>query len=80
MTSDELFIITKLSACKFLPGTWAKRFVRDLSNASPEVKLSEKQVEWLYRLVYRMRKSLPHTYSQYKNNKYCKPVRKTKGV
>lgn len=79
MTQDEITIISKLYACKFAPGTWTKKIVNDMySSISETLKLSEKQEEWIYRILYKYRKQLPFTYNQYKKNKFCKPVPKIK--
>lgn len=75
MSTDELLIIEKLNACKYAPGTWAKRFVRDLhktSQETPNVELSDRQREWVYRVLYSKRKQLPATYQRFKDHPHCK--------
>lgn len=77
MTGDEILIISKLTAVRFLPGSWAKRFVNDIASiAKPETELSEKQSEWIYRLLFTYRKQVPHTYSKYKHHKHCRKAPK----
>lgn len=78
MTPDEVLIITKLASCKFSPGTWAKRFVNDLMNLPYTTELTEKQREWIYRVLYQKRKSLPHTYNKFSKHPHCKPLQKGK--
>lgn len=76
MTQDEIQIATNLYACTMLPGTFDKRFVTDMYFRSKQQEpkpLSDKQNEILYRLVYKYRKQIPHTYEKYKNNIYCQP-------
>jgi hypothetical protein len=47
-----------LNRCTFLPGSFAKRFVRDLSGKEDKqgYELSEKQKRYLWKLVYQYRK------------------------
>ena len=78
MTADELYIISKLNQCSYLAGSWCKRFVTDLAQAKHDTVLTEKQREWIYRVLYMKRKSVPHTYNQYKHHKWCKKAPKEK--
>lgn len=47
-----------LSRCRFLPGSWDKRFVRNLSGLPTEADLTEKQIAQIERLVVRFRNQL----------------------
>lgn len=79
MSADELLIIERLSACRFAPGTWVKRFVNNLymaSKSKPETELSISQREWLYRYLYKYRKQIPVTYKKFKDHPHCKAVKK----
>lgn len=74
MTADEINIATRLYNCSMLPGTFDKRFVADMYSRSKQQEpkpLSDKQNEILYRLVYKYRKQIPHTYQKYQNNPFC---------
>lgn len=74
MTKDQQLICVNLGRVRYLPGTFDKRFGNKLSSiaqVSPEKELSEKQVEWMYRLLYKYRKQLPKTYELNKNNPLC---------
>lgn len=78
MSADELLIIEKLNVCRYAPGTWSKRFITDLfhiAKANSEYLLTEPQREWIYRVLYQMRKQVPFTYEKFKKNKYCKKVK-----
>ena len=76
MTQDEIIIATQLHSCTMLPGTFDKRFASDMYYRSKQEEpkpITDKQNEILYRLVYKYRKQIPHTYEMYKNNIYCQP-------
>ena len=80
MTADEINAAKQLYACTILPGTFDKRFVRDMWSRSFEQEpkpLSDKQHEILFRLVYKYRKQIPHTYEMYKTNPFCQAAPKT---
>ncbi len=51
-------MINELSACTFLPGSYQKRFVRDLSTKPDDYELSEKQTAFLEKLHYMYRKQI----------------------
>lgn len=75
MTPEERLIVSNLANCRYQPGTWCKRFVNDINSAAqanPELQLSESQREWLYRVLYMKRKSLPYVYNIFKNHPFCK--------
>lgn len=80
MTLDQLEIIIGLHTCKFLPGSWDKRFVNDLYHKKPDPPLTDTQNEWLFRLLYKYRKQVPNLYLKYHNNPLCakKPPRPLK--
>lgn len=56
MTSVEIDAIQILSKCTFMPGTTAKRFVRQLSCVQSEYELSDKQQDYLWILVFQYRR------------------------
>jgi hypothetical protein len=56
MTDQQQRWIEELSHCSFYPGSWDKRFVRDLATFPPEQELSEKQAAALARVAWRYRK------------------------
>ena len=66
MTLNEKYIITHLySKVTMLPGSWNKRFIRNLyysAISENEIELTEKQQEWIYRLTYTYRKQIPQVY------------------
>ena len=59
MESETYTKIPKLTGCSFLPGSFEKRFVRQLSSLSPLATLTEKQLMLLGQIFYRYRKQLP---------------------
>ncbi len=58
MTPEQHDLIHKLSRCTFLPGSYEKRFVRDLSSCPPEQELTEKQARFLLKVGWRYRRQL----------------------
>lgn len=61
MTPYQITIAKKLQQCSFLPGSFDKRFARDiafLATNSPDKELTEKQAACLDRLVYRYRRQI----------------------
>lgn len=58
MTPIQIKALSLLSGCTFLPGSFDKRFVRDLSSLpDKEAKeLTDKQKRYLWKLVYKYRK------------------------
>jgi hypothetical protein len=50
----------RLARCSFLPGSWDKRFARDLAARAedPEATITEKQAAALARLTQRYRRQL----------------------
>lgn len=70
MTEEEKLICTALGNIKILPGTWAKRFCRQMCSLvkdDPAKELSEKQKYWIYRMLHTYRKQLPNTYQKFKD-------------
>jgi len=50
--------IKALDRCRFLPGSWDKRFAQGLASKRIDDELTEKQVFWLKKLVYKYRKQI----------------------
>jgi hypothetical protein len=78
MTADEIIIVHNLNCCRLPMASWTKRFVRDVHSQSlnnPESELTDKQKEWIYRLVYTFRKQIPGTYKKCINNKFCRKIK-----
>jgi hypothetical protein len=76
MTEDQKLICRALGAVNYLPGSFDKRFGNNLSQMAkenPEKELSEKQNEWMFRLLYKYRKQLPLPYHTHKDNPLCSP-------
>lgn len=73
MTPDQAHIINKLSTITRRAG-FDTVFIDNLSRRK-DIELTEKQDEFLYRVLYRYRDKLPHTYSQYKDHKFCRAKR-----
>lgn len=74
MTQEQKEICLALGGVTYLPGSFDKRFGRNLygiAESKPDKELSEKQNEWMYRLLYKYRKQLPRTYEKYKSNPFC---------
>jgi hypothetical protein len=61
MTSLEKYAAQLLRGCTFLPGSYNKRFARNIHAISCEedAALSDKQRNCLWRLVYRYRRQIP---------------------
>lgn len=60
MTEEEITTILQLSECRFSPGSWDKRFVRDMTHEASQLNplITEKQAEQLPRLRQKYRKQL----------------------
>jgi hypothetical protein len=74
MTEDQREICLALGKVSYLPASFDKRFGQNLNATAtldPAKELSEKQNEWMYRLLYKYRKQLPNTYSRYKDHPLC---------
>lgn len=59
MTADERTALEALNRCRLLPGSWNKRFIRNLVAAPSERPLSLKQQATLWKLVQHYRRQLP---------------------
>jgi len=74
MTEEQKEICLALGKPTYLPGSFDKRFAHNLSSLAqhqPEKELTEKQNEWMFRLLYKYRKQLARTYDKYKSNPLC---------
>lgn len=58
MTDLDYRTIQALARCSFQPGSWVKRFVRDLASYPREKALSKKQQAALARTAWHYRKQL----------------------
>ena len=56
MTADQRDKLDRLGRCVMLPGSWDKRFVRDLKAKPDDYELSEKQADALASLWHRYRR------------------------
>lgn len=74
MTIDQQEICLALGNVRYLPASFDKRFGQNLhgiASTDPTKELSEKQNEWMYRLLYKYRKQLPVTYKKHEKNPLC---------
>lgn len=74
MDTTQIEIFAALDGVRKLSGSFDKRFITNLASvakANPLYELSEKQIEWTYRLLYKYRKQLKSLYQQHKNNPFC---------
>lgn len=69
-------IIRGLRNATMLSGSWDKRFTERMYFSKQDYVLTESQIEWLFRLLYKYRKQLPELYEKHKDNEYCKPKSK----
>lgn len=58
MTDEQHRNLRRLNQCTFLPGSYTKRFVRDMASRPKEYELTEKQAAYLDKLVHQYRKQL----------------------
>lgn len=61
VTDGQKRMIAALSYCTFLPGSYPKRFVRDMRwrmENEPDTELSEKQAAYLEKLAWMYRKQI----------------------
>lgn len=56
MTEQQQRWIAELSRCTFLPGSYDKRFVRNLAAYSPDRELTPRQANALHQMAYRYRR------------------------
>lgn len=61
MTDVERRACLALVRCRLLPGSWPKRFARDMAEnaADPDFQASARQRVWLWKLVVKHRRQLP---------------------
>lgn len=52
----------------YLPGSFDKRLGMSLDSLK---ELTEKQNEWMYRLLFKYRRQLPELYERHKTNPFC---------
>jgi len=74
MTPEQIEIGKALGGLSFLPGSWDKRMARSLECMAwmdNQIDLTEKQNEWMFRLLYKYRKQLPTLFTKHINNPYC---------
>ncbi len=74
MTPDQIHICKSLGRVRYLPGSFDKRFGNNLASLAennPDEELTAKQIEWMYRLLYKYRKQLPSTYEDNKHQPFC---------
>lgn len=58
MSKDTYDLIQKLNSCTMLPGSWDKRFIRDLAAKPTDFQLTDRQEYHLKRLAYKYRRQL----------------------
>lgn len=74
MTAEQIEISKALGTVSYLPASFNKRLGKSLAfmaNNTPSSELTEKQNEWMYRLLYKYRKQIYSVYDKYKNNPLC---------
>lgn len=69
MTPKQQAMIKALSGCTFLPGSYTKRFVRDMSSLEPETLLTVKQAAYLEKMFYAYRQQ--HQMLEKIREEYC---------
>lgn len=82
MTAEQREICIKLGNLRYLPGSWDKKFARNVYGKAVDGKeLTETQKEWIYRLLYKYRGQVPVLYQKHKGHPHCsrKPNRDTSG-
>ena len=58
MTQEQKQMLAALRNCTFLPGSYDKRFVNDMSNKAEDYELSDKQAVFLEKLHHRYRRQI----------------------
>ena len=56
MTEKERGLVQALASCRFLPGSWDKRFVKDMA---AQTLVTEKQAQQIARLAWKYRRQIP---------------------
>ncbi len=62
MTTEEITLAGELSRSRFVPGSWEKRFARDMgaiARESPQKDLTTRQARWLRILHHKFRRQIP---------------------
>lgn len=72
MTTEQNLKIQALCHCTFLPGSFQKRFVRDMGNKTPDSELTEKQSAYLDKLYWMYREQI--NYWRGVNSVYSEPI------
>ena len=74
MTTEEIEIAKTLwNNTTFRSASFDKRFSRSMcaiAEFKPHTELSEKQSNWLYRLMHKYRKQVPELYEKYQHLTY----------
>lgn len=58
MTKEQRSKLEALDRCTMLPGSWDKRFIRDMKGQPADFVPSEKQSEMIEKLYHRYRRQL----------------------
>lgn len=78
MTAEEIEIIVALRNVRMPIGkVFDNNFVINLkgrADGNTSYELTEKQREWMYRLLYRYRAQCVAMYEKYKVHKHCRPA------
>lgn len=79
MSPDEIKIARSFSRITFAPATFNKRFalnMNSLAETNPDQEITEKQREWMYRILYTFRRQVPDIYRQFENHEYCRKIKR----
>lgn len=74
MTQEQIEICISLGAIRYSNGHFDKRFAKSIHTIAlnkPDQELTEKQNEWMFRLLYKYRNQAPHIYNKHKSNPLC---------
>lgn len=74
MTEDQLEIVSHFENLRILPGTFDKRFITAMishAKLTPNRVLTEKQNEWMFRLLFKYRRQLYKIYPKYHDHPLC---------
>lgn len=55
----ERIAIEALARCSFLPGSWDKRFARDMAATAEDYRLTAKQRQCLWKMAWKYRRQMP---------------------
>lgn len=58
MEEQHYDALQELATCRFVPGSYDKRFVRDLAMKSRDAELTPKQINFLKKTYYKYRKQI----------------------